>query len=403
MAESPTSPVKDEELFVLHSGGNTPPLADSKDPRLGLVNGKLLEIYQCGYSGVHSTPLGILLADHASKDAKNRWLNGNYHYNELTKQYWTNFCNTVRGFTTNDHEKSGNIACEKCDREQALLAENSNKAIAYLCCHGMIDFAVPVKVGHRTMAVLFTGQLRPSEKYEWPTDLVSISRVEGEPPRADKGISVLSNERIARVVSKYGIPQEDIDRCFKEDNQARSTTEVTPEKVSSILKEIDNAASLLSNLATNTYNLQKLRLSSLIRFDFAHALAVVNDKLTNIDDGLQKMNEALVKFSNLVDLEYAAVCRLKTEKESVFTIEVISQVGLDKICHDRKSFKISDLSKNLLFSDQQSQRAFEISSRTMALFTDKPFFRDIFAKHNRAAEGNPTLLCAACAQVKISL
>ena len=82
--------LSEDELFEKYKGGVVPPLVATPDSRFGLVNGKLLEIYQRGFSLVHSIPLGMLLPNQAFRpgDPK-RWEKGNYRHNESCIPDWT--------------------------------------------------------------------------------------------------------------------------------------------------------------------------------------------------------------------------------------------------------------------------------------------------------------------------
>ena len=145
------------ELLEKYSNGRIPPLVVEENPKQGLINGELLKIYQKGFSTKESIPLGILLALESYSSLEKKWQNGNYKLNTWTKPEWKAYCKELR---SGEH---GNKSCESCDIHHALLAEKEKQVIAYLCDHGMIDFAMPVLVREDVAAVIFTGQRKSKE------------------------------------------------------------------------------------------------------------------------------------------------------------------------------------------------------------------------------------------------
>jgi signal transduction histidine kinase len=385
----------DEELLSLHSDGRIPPLVDSADPRSGLVNGHLLEIYQRGFSGVHTTPLGILLADAASLGDGDPWSTGDYHYNQLCRQDWTRFCRTVREFSPDGVAKQGDDACEACDRQHAAVAANLGRAMAYICCHGMIDFAVPVRVGEHPIAVLLTGQLRPKGDCDWPSGLVTVCTNDaacGVAARVD--IRQVSRDRIVALTERYGIPADSLVDAMEQDRVGNRVTEIRPDDVRAMLNQLDHAASLLSNLATSTYELQRIRLFSIIRFEFALALANIVENSSNVEDGLNKITDTLTKFARLVDCTHVALCRLTVDDGLVSAIEVQSQVGLDGGCLG-KQFAVPQVPRSLICGGDKAHLNSQFVELAMPQLSSMPFFSKFTMSDGGAAETGQKVWCAA--------
>jgi signal transduction histidine kinase len=319
--------LSEDELFSKYEGGRIPPLVAAPDSRLGLVNEKLLEIYQRGFSLVHSVPLGMLLPNQAFPPGDpRRWTEGNYRLNQSCIPDWTNLCSLIRKFRTPSGKQPGDKKCEDCDRRMAYVAEKAGRAIAYLCCHGMIDVVVPVRMDSQTVAVLLSGQLRPREGCEWPKGLVQVDDPEEFAKAASLDLWSLSNERVEQLAA-YGIDRAEIERARGLDDIHRPTTRVTPEEVETLLKRMDSASVHLSTLAANTYDFEKARLVSLIRFGLAHPLTILKKDMSNWAEALRAMEPYLHRFATLYGMHYVALCRVLNGSE----VEVVCQTGLDGI------------------------------------------------------------------------
>ena len=318
--------LSDEDLFRKYEGGRMPPLASSSDGRWGLVNDKLLEIYQRGFCDVHNTSLGVLLVGEAQTNTNDdKWRTGNYVYNKAAKYDWAQLCRLIREFRANTKKKPGNTQCERCDRMHAWLAESKGRAVAYLCVHGMIDFAVPIRVGKQTVAVLFSGQLRPKHNVEWPPGLVQTDCQRKSDGSGSVDVLSLSQERIAHIAD-YGISKNEIQKSIEQDEEGRFKA-VGPSEVKRVLKSLDVAAMHLSDLATRTYELERYRLASLIRFEFARTLISVKQDQPNWQENLSELCRPLQKLCSFIGLEFAALCRIL----KLGRVEVICQVGPSEI------------------------------------------------------------------------
>lgn len=297
----------DAQLLTKYQGLAIPPLVDSNDSRFGLVNGKLLEIYQHGFGGVHNlVPLGVLLVQANMSDNTDKWLTANYNSNGKAAAGWTHFCRLVREFSLDGGKtKPGNIACEKCDRHHAAYAEKQGQSVAYLCCHGMIDFAVPVKLGDKTIAVLFSGQLHPNRRSRWAGNLIQVH--EETTSKLPEALDLVQHSEKQRArLQDYGIPDDSVNRAMKRDAR-RGFRTADPAAVREILSALNTAALHLSDLASKTFVLEKQRVTSLIRFQFCQALMVLKRDLSNTEEALMALQRSLSTFGSFFGLSYAAL------------------------------------------------------------------------------------------------
>ena len=309
----------DEELFIKYANGAIPPLVHPSDSRLGLIDYDLLEIYQRGFGGVHNVPLGVLLAKGSGQTAsEDKWRGGDFCYNERAKVDWTHLCRLIRA------NAQANIACEECDRNYAMLAEKAGQAMAYLAPDGLIDFVVPVKVKAQTVAVLWSGQLLPAEGTVWPLGLVQ-AKAGAETAVEDRiNLRAHSNALLQRF-NALGIGQADIEQAIAKDFQVNRGT-VKPDLVKRMLNTLDTAATHLSNLATNTLELEKFRLTSIIELEFSRTLATLKQDLSNWSEAFDALRHSLKRFIDYLGLEFAAICRLRTPAQ----LELIAHVGFDE-------------------------------------------------------------------------
>jgi signal transduction histidine kinase len=303
--------LSNEDLMRKYAGGRIPPLIDATDSRFGLVNDKLFEIYQRGFCGVHEVPLGLLLAEWSpTQTAGGKWVGGNYHYNQSAEPDWVPFCRLVRDFVLADGSRPGDLRCEASDRRRAAMAEKAGVAMAYLCCHGLIDFAVPVCVGGQCIAVIFSGQVRPAADQEWPPGLVQIDPALTEGQDGPMDLRSLSDSLIERVAD-YGMPREAVMLSLGPRASARQVHEIGPVGIKGILGRLDRAAGHLSDLANKTYDLEKLRVASFVRFAFARPLGTLRDDLGNWRESAARLREGLALFSEFYGCEYAFLCRVQ--------------------------------------------------------------------------------------------
>lgn len=375
--------LSDDELFEKHKGGVIPPLVSLPDSRFGLVNGHLLEIYQRGFSFLHSVPLGMLLAnlDFEPGDPR-RWTEGNYRLNNATIRDWTNLCQLIRRDDTQSGKCPGDTRCDQWDRRMAQVAESRDRAIAYLCPHGLIDMAVPVRVGPQTIAVLFSGQLRPEQGLDWPGDLLDAagSDVETVTP-VDVGAE--SQKRIQRL-TVYGISDSKIKEAISAD-EARPRSRVGPTDVRSVLEQMDSAAQHLGTMAATTYELEQARLVSVIRFGLAQALVVPDVRRPNWDGALRSMEPQLRRLAVLYGMDYVALCRTGTTGP----LAIVCQSGLDPFLES------SDGHSSMLPSSAGDERSSDgVSQIDLSLHSRMPVVTRMVAHARQSGLDNPKMLCA---------
>lgn len=380
----PREALRFEELSRRHAGGRVPPLVVERGGRPGLVNDRLVEIYQRGFCGVHDVPLGLILPKTvSSRPSGEKWEEGDLHLNESVIPDWKPLCRMIRNFTTDDGARPGDKSCRQCDVEHAALAEEVGRAVAYLCCYGMIDFAVPVKVGQFVVAVLLSGQLLPKKGRIWPSGLVGIEPATLEAQDDLVDLDSLSVKRI-NAVADYGIGAEEIQTTLAK--HAKACPRVGPRVVEDLLKRIDTAASLLSDLATNTYELEKSRLASFIRFGFADPLAILKGDLSNQPEALCQLESSLKSFSTLLGLEFTALCREKGCIGTLIRGEILCETGLGPPMGKQRTFSLE------LQSASPSESG-DIQDIPLGGLSDTPLAKQINERYRSAGIDSPMLLC----------
>ena len=380
-----TERLSDTELFRKYGGGRTPPLVSSPDTRFGLVNDKLLEIYQRGFSDVHDVPLGVLLVGETSKDqTKDKWQAGNYVYNQRARAGWSHLCRLIRDYPPGAEDKPGDRHCEQCDRDHAITAENKNCAVAYLCRHGMIDFAVPVRLANKTIAVLFCGQLRPNRKETWPPDLVDTSSAQKILGDDMCDLPSLSKKLLAKLADDYGISNDLLKKTIKRD-EANDFRAVGPEQVQRLLGSLNIAAMHLSELATRTHELEKARLASLVRFEFTKPLIQANKETSVLTERINELRHALELLHSFLGLEFVAMCR--TIKPG--RLHIYCQVGLDGLFLKEKTVDfIPRSSPDRSDNNNDSYRVIELND-----YKEIPAADYIRKLYIAAGRNNPSCLC----------
>jgi len=285
-------------LFRKYAGGRIPVLVDENDTQQGLVNGELLKIYQRGFTGKNLIPLGILFAKHGY-DGIYKWERGyaDYHLNKWAKSGWINVCNKIRG------TKEGDIACEDCDRKRAKLAENQRDVIAYLCDHGMIDFAMPILVEDKVIAVIFTGQRIPKKGTLWNPDIIEENGLFALDWSEKTGVEAWKStvNRFEDTEKKYNLVPNTLTHELYKDINSKNEIEVTPEETDEIRVTLRSAGNHLSNLASSTYSLEKSKAVAALRSLVSRAVAEQRvDHYEDVDSTLKTVIGRLSKRVNTI-------------------------------------------------------------------------------------------------------
>ncbi|MFZ0034588.1 MAG: PocR ligand-binding domain-containing protein [Sedimentisphaerales bacterium] len=300
------------QLINKYAGGQIPVLVDEKDPKNGLINGELLKIYQRGFAGENLVPLGVLFA----KSTNVKWEEGNadYHLSEWSKGDWTKVCSAIRLCT------KGNKECELCDRQWAAVAKGHGDVVAYMCVHGLVDFAMPIFVEKEAIAVIFTGQVAPKEGTFWNREFVEENGVFLLEGCDNSGVEArrVTLERFGESERQYGLKAGTLLRKLNQDVDANDAVEVTPEDVEELRNKLREAGRHLSNLAESTYRLEKSKAVGGLKSAIAWSAAQVDvervaETLPSIVEGV---SEAATLICEYFGIDYMLVLNIKTEKSS---------------------------------------------------------------------------------------
>ncbi len=294
-----------EHLLEKYAGRRIPALVPLSGglPEAGLLNGELVKIYQRGFSGVHSIPLGVLAAVGEWHSAVDKWQSANYSLNQWARAEWIPFCREIRA----DH--AGDKLCESCDRRYAVTAEQEGGVIAYLCDHGLIDFAVPVSIDGRVIAVLFTGQRKPKPGEQWALEFVEHGGVYKQLEHGRTGVDAWqeSLRRMSATEDHLRMPHGKLAELLKLACRMDPTIEVTPDDIRRIMAALDLARRHLSDLATATFELEKARVVAWIRSKISESLGVLTSGSDQIPEFWRSVSSALGLVARYFGCTYAGV------------------------------------------------------------------------------------------------
>ena len=313
-------------LIDKYGGGRIPVLVDEKKAEEGLVNEKLLKIYQMGFGAWNLIPLGVLYAKldkEGCKEAAKKWRRGcaDYHLNDLSKKFWTNVCKAIRSTGGG----KGNEECEHCDRRHAELVEKAENVnvIAYMCVHGLVDVAMPMFVDGEVIAVIFTGQRIPKEGSRWNKEFVEKDGVFSLEKCSKDGVEArkVTLELLEKAEQAYGMTNGILLEKLEEDaREGRGKIEVSPEGVGNIQRELTEAGDHLSRLAQSKYELEKSKAVAGLRGAVARSVADVEvdierpgKTLPSIVGGISEAAGLICKYFGL---DYMLALNLKNEESS---------------------------------------------------------------------------------------
>lgn len=302
-----------EGLIDKYQGCRFPPfVAQNRD--IGLINGKLLEIFQRGFAREKSSDMGII---HAADDYSNideKWDNANHDFDKYNPPPRDNFCGYIR------KNPAINKLCESCNTYHAKMADNEKQVIAYMCHAGMIDFAMPVSIGDEVRMVLFCGQRPPSDSSDWDKSILEKAGIFKLIGTGDLGVNIWkeAKKRIIKIATKLNIKEKTLfDKIDKH---------ITPKDVVSIAKSLETAGEEISLLATNTYELEKSKVVAGIRSSIAEALIPLSKDYPDIPEVWQRLKKSQKYFCKYFGFDYSIIL---TIREVDSTIQVQSLCGIN--------------------------------------------------------------------------
>jgi signal transduction histidine kinase len=309
-----------ETLLTKYAGGRMPSLVDLENPASGLINGELLRIYHSGLRSRLPTPLGILLAASDRTSLEKKWLEGDFRPNKWGEKDWTLFCKTLR------KSEVCNAACEKCDRRRAIIAEREGGVIAYLCDHGLIDFAVPVSVKGQIVATLFCGQFRPKAEAVWNAELVERDGLFRLLAPEEEGVNVWAEASLKRIDSARRmteLPEEEVEALLQK------LEELSPEQVEEYRGLLRRIAGQLSVLATSTYDSEKGKVVDWIRHQITRSLLPLSTTPVDTSQVWEELAQGLEHLVTFFELDYALILSCCDETKEGF--EILCQFGLSEV------------------------------------------------------------------------
>jgi len=310
-----------DALLTKYAGGQMPPLVDMENPRAGLVNGELLQIYHSGLLAKHSIPLGILLAERGRVSLNEKWKGGNFRLNELAKPHWPAFCTKLR------ETLIGNEICENCDRRQAIVAEQmkENGVITYLCDNGLVDYATPISVKDQVVAVLLCGQFKPREGSIWNPEFIQPGGLFRPLESGEEGVDAwaASLRRVRDIEQRVGLAEGTLLKSLSD--SVNPAVETSPQEVVDLQELLRHAADQLSDLASSTYELEKGKVVNQIRNHITSSLVPLGAS----EDSLavwKGLSDGLAYVTRYFMLDYCLILSLPGENGR--EIRILSHLGL---------------------------------------------------------------------------
>ncbi len=256
------------ELLGRYSAGQIPPLIDLDQPDKGLIDKNLFEIYQIGFRQRGPIARDALLAqDHLGLPAE-RWQRAKVVRLNNSEVACSKFCAAIRA------KKEGDEACIACERAWAHQAEKEGQTIVYMCVHGLIEYAVPIRVDNITAAVIIAGQFRPKTGAAWNPELIQPQGSFRPLAPEEKGVQAWleSQARIRRTEQSLGFSQGQLLGLLV----TAQEQEGTPQDVTAAMQSLNVLRGHLSELATTRLESDRGKLHSWLVSGISYSLGQLN-------------------------------------------------------------------------------------------------------------------------------
>jgi nitrogen-specific signal transduction histidine kinase len=162
---------------------------------------------------------------------------------------WDLHCSKLREWKSKDGVEVFNDRCKQCDIEQVVIAEEKKEPLIYLCHGGLVDLILPVVVDDQTIAVLFTGQQRPTEGNIWSKDFIDSFATQDNVVGSEDAWSESVKRNNAIMSEMQALGGDPVPNLL---GLAQKAPEIRPKNVQAILKAMQEASNQLSQLAERT-------------------------------------------------------------------------------------------------------------------------------------------------------
>lgn len=273
-----------------YRGGRVPPLvAGENGSECGLLDEKLLKIFQQGFSATYSIPLFVSSVSESRFSGiwqpKQEGNSSHHRLNCLPSscKYFRSIQESVKQdiiITAGSEEEASE--CRGCFLLKPDLIARDGKAEAYMCHIGMIVFAIPVRVAGKIVAVLSSECKKPQAGKIWPEGFfgqnIYHSPVAGESPTATKiDLWQESKRRIRECEELLSLESGELLNKINERVETDPEFEASPEIIEIIMSALENAGThLLSEMTDKTYRLEKESVIGWLRAEMASALSSVD-------------------------------------------------------------------------------------------------------------------------------
>ena len=366
-----------DRLIRKYRRGRIPSLIDVDRPDNGLIQEDFFKIYQSGFLGLHSLTLGILLEAKGRRSSKGKWQKGDFRLNDHACRSWGKFCATLRG------SEVGNRTCERCDRRYAVLAEEAGQAIAYLCDNGMLDFAVPIWVMERVIAILYSGQQKPKEGQIWNPEMLRPNGMFRPLAPGEAGVDIWeeSQRRIRQLEKQADFEKGELLRLLDED-ATEPVAVASPGQVEEMLQLMRNTGRQLSHLAASTFELEKSKVISWIRGHIARALESLSQEPMTTRLAWESLSTSLNYVVQYFGTDYVLILSCN---EANGGIRLLCQSGLpdaerwlrDELAADKAA------ATRVISSICSGEGPAELALRERA---GLPFFKQLNRKHSKRSK-----------------
>lgn len=326
-----------ERILKKYRNLRFPPLTWPKSCPEGLLNPQLIAAYQKLFTLRDRQALGILVPDSDASSIEEKWENGDYELNQGSAKIWSKFCKLIR------NNPEGDKACKDCYIKIAKLMEKRRKAIAYICCHGLIDFAIPVFCNGEIIAALFTGQFIPKAGKIWHPDFIEPEGIFRplEESASDRGVDALAKclDIIKDFRSRYVDPEEkelDLSGFIENEIKSESRRVLDPSNVQEFIEILEETGEQFSQLAETAYFYEKSWLRQRLRSNTDSLIRPL------LNDTFQESEFRIGLRDNIKDLcLYMGfeVLALIEHNEHENTIELTVHYGLDSVIKQTTSVR----------------------------------------------------------------
>ncbi|MBD3185090.1 hypothetical protein GF312_22605 [Candidatus Poribacteria bacterium] len=321
------NPPEMERLLSKYEGGIIPPLvAKNGEDDKALLRQELLEIFQEGFSAKYNIPLCVsVISDNKQKvypSSQSRDQKADI-YLKSCKYY-----KALNADINTDNPENENISLNFCYNCISRLLPKMREAVttAYMCVNGMICFASAVQVAGETIAILTTGCRKPKPGNIWPEGILENELLHLPDDISSSEYNKIdlweeSKIRIGKSEAILGLEVGTLLKTLDENINNDAELEITPEDMENIMLRLESAGKHISEMADNSYRLEKESVVGWIRAEMASALS-------SVDIFWEKIRWCLGNLTRFLGVDY--ILLISRDKSESASFNLLCQYGLSE-------------------------------------------------------------------------